>query len=304
MILAIRPLDPERDLEAFLRVRSQMDVVPMTRETWWDGERRAAPGAFRRHLVGQVGDEIVAAASVMDHPLLDDGVGLRLVVEGAHRGRGHGRAMMAACEELLAERAPAEIELVVRDDDDASRVWAERRGFTFRDHMYPSRLDLERFDPASHRDAIDRAEAAGIRFEEASDLPRLYELFVRLMGDVPDQLGAGSLGHFERDLGRPGCILLVAVGAEQWVGMALVMPVAPDGALNGFTGVLPDHRGRGLARALKVRAAERARAQGRRWIQTSNNSRNAPMLAVNAALGYVRQPGRIFLRRRCRTPVK
>ena len=297
MALTIRPLDPERELEAFLRVRSLTDAIPVTPESWWGGERRAVPGAFRRPLIGEIPDGVVAAASVMDSPFLDDGVAVRLAVDPAHRGRGHGRAMMVSIEAFLAERRPGEAEAVVRDDDPASRAWAERRGFVFRDHAFPSRLDLERFDPAPHRPAVERAEAAGIRFEIAADLDRLYDLYLRLMRDVPDHLTPPTREAFERDSHRPGTIAMIAVDDERWVGMAIVLPTDPDGALNGFTGVLPECRGRGLARALKVVSAETAHSRGRRWIQTSNNALNAPMLAVNRALGYERQPGRIFLRR-------
>jgi mycothiol synthase len=296
--LTIRPLDPERDLAEFLRVRDQGEVLPLTPDGWQDSEQRARRGAFRRHLVGEMGGEIVAVASVLDHHLVDDGVALRMVVDRRRRRQGNGRAMLAAVEDLLAERRPAIVDAVVRDDDPESRAWIERRGFAVQDHGYPSRLDLERFDPSPHRPAVERAEAAGIRFERATDMDRLYELYVRLMRDIPDSLGAGSREQFVRDMSRPGTLLLVASDAGGWVGMALVMRRPPDGALNAFTGVLPEYRGRGLARALKVLAAEETWAGGRRWIITYNNALNAPMLAVNRALGYERLVGQFSLRKR------
>lgn len=300
MALIVRPLDPARELDEFVRVRAHGEAIPVTPESWWDSERRAAPGAFRRHLVGEVDGEVVAMVSVLDHPFLDDGVALRLVVDRERRRQGHGRAMMAAVEQLLDERRPAMVDAVVRDDDPGSRAWIERRGFVLQDRAYPSRLDLERFDPASHRPAIERAEAAGITFEEATDLDRLFDLFVPLMRDIPDSLGAGSREQFVRDMSQPGVLLLVAADAGRWVGMALVSPRGPDGALNAFTGVLAEYRARGLARALKALAAERTKAGGRRWILTSNNALNAPMLAVNEALGYERLTGHLFMRKRLR----
>jgi RimJ/RimL family protein N-acetyltransferase len=88
---------------------------------------------------------------------------------------------------------------------------------------------------------------------------------------------------------------------EEWVGLTILQSTSPDLAWNAMTGVIPSHRGRGLARAPKALAAEHARRQGIRAIATRNNVRNAPMLAVNEALGYRRQQGEWRLRKELRT---
>jgi hypothetical protein len=49
---------------------------------------------------------------------------------------------------------------------------------------------------------------------------------------------------------------------------------------------------------MKVLVAGEARRRGWRWIGTTNNARNAPMLAVNQALGYQRLAGIVRLRKR------
>jgi len=58
----------------------------------------------------------------------------------------------------------------------------------------------------------------------------------------------------------------------------------------GLTGVLRDERGQGIARALKLRTIDYGRANGFREIRTLNDSLNGPMLAINVALGFVREP--------------
>ena len=54
-----------------------------------------------------------------------------------------------------------------------------------------------------------------------------------------------------------------------------------------FTGTLPEYRGRGIATALKVRAGALAHSLGIRLLVTANRVENAPILAVNRALGFV-----------------
>jgi RimJ/RimL family protein N-acetyltransferase len=89
---------------------------------------------------------------------------------------------------------------------------------------------------------------------------------------------------------------ILAVDGERYVGLGAV-GFEPDGitAFNAFTGVDKAYRGRGIAQALKILAAQYAQTNGARVIVTSNDSENAPMLAVNDKLGYVRQPGPYWL---------
>ncbi|MBA3725072.1 MAG: GNAT family N-acetyltransferase [Armatimonadetes bacterium] len=56
------------------------------------------------------------------------------------------------------------------------------------------------------------------------------------------------------------------------------------------TAVHRDYRGRGIAKALKARSAKRAIEAGYRTVRADNDTRNAPMLAINARLGYKGSP--------------
>jgi mycothiol synthase len=56
-----------------------------------------------------------------------------------------------------------------------------------------------------------------------------------------------------------------------------------------MTGVDRAHRGRGIALALKRATIAYAIATGVEVMETHNDSRNQPMLAINQALGY--RPG-------------
>jgi GNAT superfamily N-acetyltransferase len=68
--------------------------------------------------------------------------------------------------------------------------------------------------------------------------------------------------------------------------------------LNAFTGVERAYRGRKVGLALKLLAIRYARACGASSMLTSNDSRNAPMLAINNKLGYKREPGIYNLERK------
>jgi len=295
--MIVRPMKPERDLDDYLRVVHQQDPFPRDAAEWWQREREARQGAFRRHLVGEVGGEIVAIGALIDVET-GDAVNARLVVARAHRGRGHGRTMAAALDELIAVRAPNFVDARVSDGDQDSRAWAERRGFRLHTHAIRSRLDLAGFDPSAHRTAVARAEAAGVRFEPAGDMDRLYELFARLAGDTPDHEEPPDRDMFRRRVeDREGFIAVVAVDGPAWVGAAIVVPQPPDGAWNEYTGVLPERRGAGIATALKLLVAEETIRRGRAWIETINRAENAPMLAINRAFGYRPVAGVLFLRR-------
>jgi RimJ/RimL family protein N-acetyltransferase len=296
----IRRLNIETDVHGYVRLVSQAEPSPLTADDWRERQRRAHPGAYRRFLVGELDGEIVVAGSLLDSGLMANGVAARIVVDAAHRGRGYGTAMAAALDALVAERVPASVEVRIQDTDPASRAWAEARGFRLQRHMVRSRLELPGFDAARHRPAVERAEAAGLRFEPVGDdeVDRLYELYAALISGMPEELDPQPLEAFRHQYGgRPGQVRLVVRDGATWAGMALAQPQGADGAWNAFTGVLAAYRGRGLATALKVLALERLQRDGRAWIETANTVGNAPMLAVNRALGYRPVAGILFLRR-------
>ncbi|HEY1176095.1 MAG TPA: GNAT family N-acetyltransferase, partial [Phytomonospora sp.] len=59
-----------------------------------------------------------------------------------------------------------------------------------------------------------------------------------------------------------------------------------DRAFNSLAGTARDHRGKGLGKLVKAVSLHKAAAKGVTSVYTANTEDNAPMLAVNAWLGY------------------
>jgi GNAT superfamily N-acetyltransferase len=90
-----------------------------------------------------------------------------------------------------------------------------------------------------------------------------------------------------------------------WVAVVDGTPVGysylayrPSGVETGFTGVLREHRGAGLARALKLQTLIQAIDLGVSAVETENDSENAPILRINEELGYEEIPGRLEFHRK------
>lgn len=67
----------------------------------------------------------------------------------------------------------------------------------------------------------------------------------------------------------------------------------PSSVWTGFTGVLREHRGKGLARTLKLETLVQAIDLGVTAVETDNDSENTPILHINEELGYDEMPGKL-----------
>lgn len=99
-----------------------------------------------------------------------------------------------------------------------------------------------------------------------------YETWRRVIWDHPDN---------EVDLGMAALVGGSVVGTT-----FLYSDRATGRAANGGTGVIREHRGRGLGLLMKQHSLARAAAAGITRVMTQNDETNAPMLAINARLGY------------------
>jgi GNAT superfamily N-acetyltransferase len=126
---------------------------------------------------------------------------------------------------------------------------------------------------------------------------KLYRLINELYEDVPSSEPRTSLtytyfrDHRQADPRLLPAACFVAVHRGEYVGVTeLKATEAEDELTTGLTAVKQPYRHSGLALALKVRSIAYAKAHGCRAIRTSNDALNAPVLALNERLGFVRQP--------------
>jgi mycothiol synthase len=88
----------------------------------------------------------------------------------------------------------------------------------------------------------------------------------------------------------------------RWLGMSNLQRSIEDASFiwQGLTGVRREARGKGLATALKLMTVRYAQRLGVDHIKTWNDQRNQPMLAINVAMGFARQPAWIGMELRLR----
>jgi GNAT superfamily N-acetyltransferase len=244
---------------------------------------------------------VVGFGSINNSPWNFDPVkySTELMVDPRYQSQGLGRRLFGILEDTARIRKATTLWASVRAEDLRSVRFFERSGFVERRRSWASRLDLNELPPVH---AKGRSFPPGIRItslaEEGPDLPevrdRLYRLRLESGRDVPS-MGTPSPYTFEQFLEttfrNPGFhpeAALVARIADRYVSMTFLEDVEGnrDTLHIGYTGTLPEFRGRGVATELKRRAITYARAQGYRYLTTDNDSMNAPIMKVNLSLGF------------------
>lgn len=203
-------------------------------------------------------------------------------------------------------------ELIARVREDWSELGFYRaQGFGEHDRSWASTLDLDRFDPAP----LERPLPPSIRVSTLAELGwqdgavqrSYYVLTSTLVQDVPwaEPL---KIWPFElwrrRTLESPNFIPegnFLALDGEQMVGVSQLLGSSrPQTLQTGLTGAVASHRRLGIAWALKLEAARFAKAYEVRYLRTNNHSVNRPMLALNEAMGFVKEPAWLQLKKELR----
>lgn len=297
----------EADYEAMVRIATAIqpdDWVSVEDLSFRDANQRRAGRRVLRWQAA-VGGEVIGYGSVSQSPWLDPTMPFgEVMVHPAHQHRGIGRALLGRVEETARGVAARTLLTYTQEDRPRAMRFLEAADYEEYDREWRSTLDLTTFDPGRWSEAVERVVASGIRIVSIAELretvpdwvERLHRLYRSAEEDVPTPLPVRSVPveEFERlNLGRRLIAegFLVALDGEEFVGLTEPQRVEDrdDVISQDLTGVAAPARGKGIATALKVTAAAWAKQSGYTSIRTYNNQGNAPMLAVNDKLGFVRE---------------
>lgn len=232
---------------------------------------------------------------------------LDLGVIPAARRRGHGTALYEAALRIARERGAARLRGGTKESMPDGPAFLRRRGWVETKRDWESRLSLKEFDRSRFAGARDRVTSQGVRISTLADelardpdaARRAFELHAAARRDVPSPdppTPQDETTWRRRRLEGPNALpeaFFLAIDADgRYLAMSELERSDDDPTFlwQGFTGVLREARGRGLAMALKLETVEYGLARGIDHIKTWNDQSNRPMLRINEALGFEKQP--------------
>jgi GNAT superfamily N-acetyltransferase len=280
----------------------------------WDHSR-----FFKARIVAEDDGRVVGSVEVSHQPsrFHPDRYWFDLWVLPDRRRHGHGSALHAAAVALLRERTALAATAGVKESMTDGVDFTAKRGWVEVKRDWESRLVVAGFDFDRFAGATERVTAQGIRISTyADELARdsgapqkAFELTDLCRRDVPAIDAATDITFEEwrqHWIDAPSFLadaFFIAIDRDgRWLGMSNLQRSIEDPSFiwQGLTGVRREARGTGLAMALKLETVRHAQRLGVDHIKTWNDQRNRPMLAINEAMGFAKQPAWIGLELRLR----
>ncbi len=306
-----------------IRPFNQTDYAPMV-ELWnllnpdwprtleWEEDDRKAEERFRStrfvaDLEGQrVGIVDFATNPGSYHP---QKFSFELYVHPDQQGHGMGKALYQKMLETLQPLEPLSLRVSVRENQTRAVKFFQDLGFVETKRDWVSMLEVAK----AHLEAFTDLEMGNVRIQTFAELSaadpqanaKLHELFSDIRIDTPrsEPVTPISLEFFEANMldssdYHPEAFF-IALDDDHWVGMSSLYHIGDSTSAldHWFTGVRRAYRGRKIALALKLRTIEYAQTHGFQTIRTDNDSLNAPMLAINEKLGFVRGAAQLSMRK-------
>jgi GNAT superfamily N-acetyltransferase len=309
--MLLRPFE-DRDYPRLVELRNALFPEYRFSEAEWRHEDASWEHHryFKQRLVAEDDSGRVLAMGEISHmpsQFHPDKYRLDVAVDPSHQRQGIGGAVYSRLIEDLQGRKALLVRSEAKESFPHSIAFLEHRGFHEVQRFWESRLDVTTFDPTPFAGAEAKAAAAGIEVTTLTEererigdaaLRAAYELDRDIMHDVPmtDPATDTSYEHFlTGTLDSPGFLpdaWFFAKDGDRFAGLSNLWKSQelPGVLFQGLTGVRREYRRKGIAQALKLYGLRYAREHGYREIRTWNNTRNRPMLSINEAMGFVKQP--------------
>lgn len=309
-VTRVREFAPS-DYEAFVAAsnRCYPDYPWTVKEARHHDESFDRTRFFKLRLVAEQDGVLVGGVETAHRPsrFHPDRYHFDLFVVPEARRRGHGTSLYEAAIEALRARNAVAATGGVKESMQDGLEFFTKRGWVEVKRDWESRLRVAGFDFAEFAGADDRVAREGIRIstyadELASDPAaerKAYALTDALRVDVPatDAPTTETIEEWRNHWTASPTFLpdafFVAIDREgSWLGMSNLEKQLEDPSFvwQGLTGVRRDARGKGIAMALKVRTVRYAQGMGVDHIKTWNDQKNHPMLRINEAMGFEKQP--------------
>lgn len=273
------------------------------------------PGTINEWFVAVRGEDLLGLYSLVEEwAISEPGTYSAWVgVLPDHRQQGIGTALLEHLLQRAEGHGARRLLGSVYEGVTGAREFAEHRGFMPTGTVERmSILDVRSAQLHGYPETLSRLESEGLSFRSLAESGLDDEAFLRAVADLDYQTAldipnqeSWDQGPFE--LWRRGILETEDIGPQRFwvalddgrpVGLAALGLRGANGLTNAYTGVHREYRGRGVARALKLKTIEYAQASGFEFIMTGNNSDNRRMLDVNIRLGYRMLPAQIEVGRR------
>ncbi len=241
---------------------------------------------------------------------------LDVLIKPAEWGQGYGKFLYNSLLADLMTHNPASIETECREDSERGIRFATERGFKLRTTEYSAKLDLAQFNPEPFDGLISSLIDEGYSFldldESQNQIPdflkRYYDILVEIDKDVPWH-ESPTPEPFEVFAKKYELTLdqrivestINAVYEGRMIGLTQLYrdKNEPERVYTGMSGVVKEHRRKGVVTALKALSLGRAKANlplqtGVTPAVYTENEANNPMFTINERLGFVRQPSFLF----------
>lgn len=236
-----------------------------------------------------------------------------MTVLAPHRRKGIGTALLKGLEEEARRRAVPKLLGGANESEKFALDWALANGYRAIGRRIASYVELAKFEPGEFSAALDKTRAANITIASFAETLQgrdaaaqeqwwraLYAAEAPMWEDIPFAIPtphwpwdrfyeASTSDKMLHDLS------LVAYAGDQIAGFTTTGKSKDKDGWTWMTGTAREHRGRGIARALKVEALTRAKRKGLRALGTTNDEPNKSMRGINAKLGYQMLPAHVEL---------